>query len=609
MVRRRLSRSGVGFDERLEKIPVIAGFDGSSDASTDPKRRRRGGMEGRQSLFLALLSLAIIGAMFGLLWLAWKKSLGRCDNYWKGFWCLEPTAQLWGQYSPYFDVSRTDVMRKDKLDRRFKWTRPPNCYYDVVSVLSRHGARGPTQSKNDVYNATVEKIQDHLTGSLRPAQLKEKYRFLRTYRLKFEPDELNDFGRKQMENSGKQVFFRYGEFVSVETPFIRASDQHRVVESAERWRKGLVKAHNGITKDPSYQALFPHGVSEESIEIHTIPECDACNNTLDHSRCTIFEEGVFNNVGDNAQACFANNAFTDLTDNLNKELSMDRRSTPLNVNDTINLMQLCAFDTLGSKHPDRQLSPFCGLFNKTDFLNLDYHQTLGKYYSFGHGNQLGPTQGVGWVNELVARLNDSAVHDETSTNRTLDADRRTFPLPRDGYKFFADFSHDNDLVAAVSALGLYTGINMDTSHRLDLVQTKGFSSSWVCPFAARVYVEKLVCPTLDWKMKFSRRYRRQDQDPDQKPLVDSALSTVDLADSRFLDDEEGIRHLKQSAWTDDFVRVIINDRVMPMDCQSEQYSEYGLCTLDKFLEQLQWARNGGNWSQCFEHDNHTHSAP
>lgn len=39
----------------------------------------------------------------------------------------------------------------------------------------------------------------------------------------------------------------------------------------------------------------------------------------------------------------------------------------------------------------------------------------------------------GWVNELIARLTDSEVVDETCTNRTLDSDPKTFPL---GKKLF-----------------------------------------------------------------------------------------------------------------------------------------------------------------------------
>jgi hypothetical protein len=42
--------------------------------------------------------------------------------------------------------------------------------------------------------------------------------------------------------------------------------------------------------------------------------------------------------------------------------------------------------------------------------------------------------GAGWVNELIARLTDSAPEDATSTNRTLDQNNATFP--QGGGRFF-----------------------------------------------------------------------------------------------------------------------------------------------------------------------------
>ena len=69
-----------------------------------------------------------------------------------------------------------------------------------------------------------------------------------------------------------------------------------------------------------------------------------------------------------------------------------------------------------------------------------------------YGQELGPVQGVGYVNELIARLTDSPVHDSTQTNRTLDSNATTFPLNR---TFYADFSHDNEMIAIYSAIGLF----------------------------------------------------------------------------------------------------------------------------------------------------------
>lgn len=65
---------------------------------------------------------------------------------------------------------------------------------------------------------------------------------------------------------------------------------------------------------------------------------------------------------------------------------------------------------------------------------------LEKYYNRGYGNPLGCVQGVGYVNEVLARLTSQPVQDTTQTNTTLDTNDETFPLEKGIY---ADFTHDN----------------------------------------------------------------------------------------------------------------------------------------------------------------------
>ena len=47
----------------------------------------------------------------------------------------------------------------------------------------------------------------------------------------------------------------------------------------------------------------------------------------------------------------------------------------------------------------------------------------------------------------------------------------------------------------------------------------------------------------------------------------------------------------------EFVRIIVNDRVRPLDtCGGD---ELGRCTLKMFIESLSFARGGGHWDRCF----------
>jgi hypothetical protein len=158
---------------------------------------------------------------------------------------------------------------------------------------------------------------------------------------------------------------------------------------------------------------------------------------------------------------------------------------------------------------------------------------------------LGPTQGVGFANELLARLTNTPVNDHTSTNSTLDSSRDTFPLGG-STSLYADFSHDNDMTAIFGALGLYnmTRPLLNTTIQ-DIHATKGFSSSWTVPFAARAYFEKMSC----------------------------------------------VGH------EEEYVRVLVNDRVLPMEsCGGDKF---GRCKLSRFVQGMGFARIGGFWNQCF----------
>lgn len=83
---------------------------------------------------------------------------------------------------------------------------------------------------------------------------------------------------------------------------------------------------------------------------------------------------------------------------------------------------------------------------------------------YRYGSELGPVQGVGYINELLARLTDRPVEDHTQTNQTLDSNSETFPL---GRGIYVDFSHDNLMTAVASAMGLFRDKNFISGRVLD----------------------------------------------------------------------------------------------------------------------------------------------
>lgn len=397
---------------------------------------------------------------------------------------------------------------------------PAQCNITFVQILSRHGARNPTATKSAAYAAVIEQIHSNVET------YKGAYSFLADYRYALGADHLTTFGQQEMVNSGMKFYGRYGALAQSQAPFIRASAEQRVIESATNFTQGfnLAKMADGMA-DPS----FPYDMvllSEES----------GSNNTLNHGLCTNFEGST---IAGSAQATWANIFAVPIQTRLNKNLI----GANLTLTQTIYMMDLCPFDTVASTAG--KISHFCNLFTALEWEQYSYFESLNKWYGYLHGNPLGPTQGVGFTNELIARMTNTPVVDETTTNHTLDGNNATFPIGT-GQVMFADFSHDNDMTAIFGAMGLYSATKHLTNTSMeDTIATHGYSAAYTVPFAARAYFEKMTC----------------------------------------LDSSE------------ELVRVVVNDRVLPLEtCRGD---ELGRCKLKDWVASLSFARDNGLWKQCF----------
>ncbi|KAL2061803.1 hypothetical protein VTL71DRAFT_7181 [Oculimacula yallundae] len=435
-----------------------------------------------------------------------------CDGL-NGFACSPEISHFWGQYSPYFSVPSeipTEV--------------PYQCQITFAQMLSRHGARDPTAGKSIRYQELVDRI--HATAT----SYSTDFAFIKSYKYTLGADQLTVFGQQELVNSGIKFYDRYKTLGQNITPFIRASGQERVIESAQTWTQGfhnarLLDATSTVNQSLPYDMVI---ISEEPGQ----------NNTLDHGLCTRFETGPVSEIGSNAQKTWQ----AVFTPPITSRLTSNLPGTNLTSDDTITLMDLCPFSTIANDLGT--LHAFCSLFTTSEWQQYDYFQTLGKYYSYSLGNPLASTQGVGFTNELIARMTSSAVVDHTSTNSTLDTSPTTFPLH---VPLYADFSHDNDMMTIFSALGLFNSTPPLLNTTLQNVnETRGFAASWAVPFGARAYFEKMVCVG--------------------KP--------------------------------EEMVRVVLNDRVVPLEtCGGDGF---GRCTLSKFVDSLEFAREGGLWDSCFE---------
>ncbi|KAI4183354.1 MAG: hypothetical protein LQ346_006355 [Caloplaca aetnensis] len=449
----------------------------------------------------------------------------------KGYQCQPLISQYWGQYSPFFSVPSEipDVL-------------PPDCNITFAQVLSRHGARDPTASKAKIYSSTIQKLQANVK------RFSGKYAFLNSFTYTLGADQLTVFGEREMINSGIAFYDRFTKLANQAIPFVRASGQERVVKSAQNFTQGF---HQARSSGKQADASFPY-------PILSIPEGDGFNNTyvgsrdrnnfstcvvdyassLNHALCTEFENNeTYNTIGSKAQRTFLATFLPSITARLNADLV----KANLTAADTISLMDLCPFTTVAS--PFGTISPFCSLFTKDEWHHYDYYQTLGKYYGYGPGNLLGPTQGVGYANELIARMTGKPVDDHTTVNHTLDGSTETFPL---NDALYVDVSHDNDMTAIFSAMKLYDSpIPLSKTFSDHRERSKGYSAAWTVPFAGRAYFEKMKC-----------RGKKEE-----------------------------------------LIRIVVNGRVLPLEtCGGDAL---GRCTLSKFIRSLNFATEGGRWDLCF----------
>ncbi|KAH6908140.1 phytase [Coprinopsis sp. MPI-PUGE-AT-0042] len=424
---------------------------------------------------------------------------------------------LWGPYSPWHPAEQ--------------YSPPPEgCTINQVNIIQRHGARYPTVGANERIRNAVNKLQSA------SEYLDPRLSFLEHYEYTLGIADLVPFGAFQSAEAGAETFERYHNLVSLEhrgLPFVRASGSDRVIDSATNWTAGFTAASDNVF-EPRLSVIL----SEQ------------LNDTLQDGMCP--EAGTPDEQTEIWVDIFA----APIAERLNQVAP----GANLSAGDAASVIPLCAFETLAQE----RLSPFCALFSPEEFQEYEYLMDLEKYYNRGYGQRLGPVQGVGYINELLARLTGQPVQDNTQTNRTLDQSPRTFPLDR---TIYADFSHDNLMVAVFAAMGLFKQTGHLDPEKPDSART--WIASRLVPFSSRMTVERMQCEFGAQRSTLSR--------------VSGSLRTRGEAKG------EG----------EMYVRVLVNDAVQPLEfCDGDSQ---GLCRLEAFVESQSYARNDGDgdFEMCF----------
>lgn len=199
-------------------------------------------------------------------------------------------------------------------------------------------------------------------------------------------------------------------------------------------------------------------------------------------------------------------------------------------------------------------SSFCGLFTEQEWKDFEYALGLFFYGNYGFGSPSGRAQGIGYVQELAARLQSRLIISSSSSiNYTYDDNPRQFPLHQ---PIYMDMSHDDIIVSVLTALGLdyfkYGPHGLPTS--VQHAVPHNFHLNKIAPFGGRLFTEIWSCPN---NVKLATLQEQMYENPDRSSMTD----------------------------TTDYIRFVLNNAPVPVDgLKPCEESVNGFCDMKKFLD-------------------------
>ncbi|KAM0267086.1 hypothetical protein ACHAPA_006293 [Fusarium lateritium] len=325
-----------------------------------------------------------------------------------------------------------------------------------VQMLSRHGARYPTPGAN------VAKLGERLANASATFKASDSLEFLNDWKYELGKAILVPRGRQELFESGVLHSYMYGSLYNPQSKLIvRTTTQDRMLKSAENWMAGFF----GL-----------EWTNNATIEV--IIEAPGFNNSL--------AGGL--NCPNSAKADYVTPVATwyekylkDATDRFN-DVTEGFTWTPADVWAAQNM---CPYETVAYG-----FSMFCDLFNYEEWEHFGYSIDLGFSSGAGFHSPVGRATGLGYQQEVMARLkNHTLGYSGSQINTTLDSMEETFPLNQ---SLYFDFSHDTNIISILAAFGL-----RQFAEELPTDRYPGdhqFVVSKLTPFGARLDIEIIKAP-------------------------------------------------------------------------------------------------------------------
>ncbi|KAK3678509.1 hypothetical protein LTR78_001806 [Recurvomyces mirabilis] len=483
-------------------------------------------------------------------------------------------SQYWGQISPYRD---NDDNYFDVQDVGL----PHGCQIEQAHTLQRHAQRFPTSSFDDGINDEnfAAKVKN-FTSANPNAKFTGPLAFLNTYRYIMGESYLTNIGATTEFQSGATFWNRYGRTLYNATvgqtqynasypngtarpkPVLRTTGQPRIENSQISWALGFFGPSFYPTPDPTLASF----TNTSLFDVVIIPEGGTENNTL-ASYDSCFEDDLqSSDLGDlDLLFQYVPLYITPATARLNAYVPAGFK---FNNNDTYAMQSICAYENgyIGQ-------SDFCSLFTEAEWQGFEQTLDIEYYYDYSFGSPTGRAQGLGYQQELLARLtNQYITSSNSSVNSSLTNNPAQFPL---GRPFYADFTHDDIIVSVLTSMSVDYFREHPSLTQFPPDPERHFILSHMTPFGGRLITEVIGCNSPN-------------------PIAEHTHAT------QYYPSEYGYDPANA---TNKFVRMRLNNGIVPLDtirtgeCLGRTD---GLCALPKFLASQFQAEKLANYQfACF----------
>ena len=290
----------------------------------------------------------------------------------------------------------------------------------------------------------------------------------------------NRYGRTLYNASLGQTAYNatYANGTARRKPVLRTTGQSRIQNSEINWALGFFGTSFEVVPD----ATLANFTSPYDVVV--IPEGGTENNTLaSYDSCPNDNIDSIGLIGDDDLFTYIPKYLTNATARLQRYVPSGLQLT---TNDTYAMQSICAYETQYIGQSD-----FCGLFTADEWAGFENTLDIEYFYDYAWGNPTGRAQGIGYIQELLARLQSQYIDvSNSSVNSSYDNNAEQFPL---GEPFYADFSHDDIIISALAALSIDYLRDPPSLSAVPPAKNRTFVLSNLTPFGGQMTTEVIGC--------------------------------------------------------------------------------------------------------------------